>query len=88
MSRLFDFTYDPARHGLLLGLLPAAVLAEISNARCMDEELRMSHMDTFGPLRWCAAHLHERWTEADGVLCPRCLAEEIAAARSAGEVPA
>ena len=36
---------------------------------------------TFGPLRWCAAHLHERWTEADGVLCPRCLAEEIAAKR-------
>jgi hypothetical protein len=34
---------------------------------------------TFGPLRWCAAHMHERWTVADGVICPHCLREEIAA---------
>jgi hypothetical protein len=33
----------------------------------------------FGPLRWCAAHMQQRWTEADGQVCPRCLREEAVA---------
>lgn len=33
----------------------------------------------FGPLRWCAAHMHQRWTQADGQVCPSCLREEMAA---------
>ena len=31
---------------------------------------------TCGPLRWCALHMHQRWTEADGQVCPSCLREE------------
>jgi hypothetical protein len=31
---------------------------------------------TFGPLRWCALHMHQRWTQADGQVCPSCLREE------------
>jgi hypothetical protein len=34
---------------------------------------------TFGALRWCAAHMHQRWTPADGQVCPSCLREEEAA---------
>lgn len=34
----------------------------------------------FRSLRWCAAHMQERWTEADGVVCPACLREERQAA--------
>ena len=30
----------------------------------------------FGPLRWCAAHMQERWMEPDGQVCPACLREE------------
>jgi hypothetical protein len=31
---------------------------------------------TFGPLRWCAAHMHQRWAEPDGIVCPACLHSE------------
>lgn len=31
---------------------------------------------TFGPLRWCAAHMQQRWTQADGQVCPSCLRDE------------
>jgi hypothetical protein len=31
---------------------------------------------TFGPLRWCAAHLGRPWPETGGVPCPHCLAAE------------
>lgn len=37
---------------------------------------------TFGPMRWCAAHMRQRWTEADGQVCPSCLREEEAAAEA------
>lgn len=30
----------------------------------------------FGPLRWCATHMGNRWAEADGPICPACLREE------------
>lgn len=33
---------------------------------------------TFGPLHWCAAHMHQKWTQADGQVCPSCLREEEA----------
>lgn len=126
MSRVFDLAYDPDRYALVLGLLATAVLAEISNASRVDEELRMSQMDAaaqamksgmddtlyggrdcaggfaavarslallsfayggvaFGPLRFCAAHMQERWREADGVICPHCLREEIERKPSATE---
>ena len=39
----------------------------------------------FGPLRWCAAHMHQRWTQADGQVCPSCLREEEEARLSVRE---
>jgi len=35
-----------------------------------------------GPLRFCAAHMHQRWTQADGPVCPSCLRAEIEMAGS------
>jgi hypothetical protein len=43
---------------------------------------------TFGPLRWCAAHMHQRWTPADGQVCPSCLREEQAQVAAAPKAQA
>lgn len=40
---------------------------------------------TFGPLRWCASHMRQRWTQADGQVCPSCLRDEEARLTSEGE---